>query len=629
MPHQFSKAPPLATVIRARLDRRGFLKNASRFASVPFIPGAVLSSCASAQASNAGLGFDELTRGKDEYLHVPAGYEAKVVIGWGDAVLANAPRFDPRHQSPSAQERQFGYNNDFIAYLPLPEGTASSQRGLLCVNHEYTVAGLMFPSSEARSGKHMAIEQAAHGMSVVEVARVGTDWQIIERSRFARRIYAHTPMRLSGPAAGHTRLRTRDDPTGDQVLGTLSNCAGGTTPWGTVLSAEENFQFYFRGAASHTGSEAINHRRYGVGETNYYDWYLRHPRFDIESHPREPNRFGWVVELDPYAPDSSPVKRTALGRFRHEAATTVLNRDGRVVVYTGDDQAMHYIYRYVSHGRYRPEDPDSRTGLLDHGVLSVARFDEQGKLEWLALEYGAGPLTPEHGFHSQADVLIEARRAADLLRATSMDSPEDIETNPITGTVFVILTGNRARAPEQTDAPNPRSNNKHGHILELIPPGGRGADADHTAAVYDWQIALLCGNPGVGEGGPYDPATSEDGWFAAPDNCAFDNQGRLWITTDASTRGRFANGAWAMDVDRVERGLNSRLFLRCPRGAELCGPAFTPDDTTLFVAIQHPAQEPGSSFEAPTTRWPDFDPRLPPRPSVVAITRTDGGIIGS
>ena len=482
----------------------------------------------------------------------------------------------------------------------------------------------MFPSNAMDSPERIAIEMAAHGLSVMEITRQNRDWRVELTSPWARRIHADTPMQLSGPAAGHQRLRTEHDPGGYDVLGTISNCGGGVTPWGTVLSGEEHFQVYFQGRSGESGDEVGNHLRYGVGEHTVFDWHEKHPRFRIGAHPHEPNRFGWVVEVDPYTPGSRPVKRTALGRFSHEAATCVLNPDGRVVVYSGDDEEMEYIYRYVSRGRYQPGNPESVEGLLDDGVLSVARFDDS-RLVWLPLVYGQGPLTPEHGFNRQADVLIETRRAADLLGATPMDRPEDIETNPVTGTVFVLLTGNLNRPRSATGGPNPRRRNRAGHIIELQPPG-----EDHTAVSFDWRITLLCGDPAHDKtAGRYSAGTTRNGWFTSPDNCAFDNKGHVWIATDTSARAEFGNGSWVMDIDMHTREVDCRHFLRCPRGAELCGPAFTPAGDTLFVAIQHPGEEPGASFESPTTRWPDFDPLLPPRPSIVAITRPDGGIIGT
>ena len=370
--------------------------------------------------------------------------------------------------------------------------------------------------------------------------------------------------------------------------------------------------------------EARNHARYGVGAAAWYPWWARHHgRFDLGKEPNEPNRFGWIVEYDPYDPSSRPIKRTALGRCKHECATTTLDPDRRVVVYSGDDEIFEYLYRFVSEGRYDAEDRAANRDLLDRGTLFVARFHDDGTLDWLPLLYGSGPLTPANGFHSQAEVLIETRRAADLLGATPMDRPEDVESSPVTGRVYVALTKNPSRKPGGTDAPNPRGPNPSGHILELIPPGG----TRHAADRFRWEVFLLAGDPArPRNGAAYHPDVSGDGWLAAPDNLAFDRHGRLWIATDGLQERGLADGIYGCQVEGPERALTRHLF-RAPVGAEVCGPAFTPDGRTLFVSVQHPgSNSPGD--DRPRTPWPDVDPALPPRPSVVAITREDGGEIG-
>ena len=446
-------------------------------------------------------------------------------------------------------------------------------------------------------------------------------------ARYNRRVHVGTPMRLSGPAAGHRRLQTNADPTGTAAVGTINNCAGGQTPWGTVLIAEENFHGYFGGDPTKT-SEALNYKRYGLKTKSRYSWADHHDRFNLEKEPNEPNRFGWMVEIDPYDPTSIPVKRTALGRFKHEGANATINRDGRVVVYTGDDQRFDYIYKFVSTGKFNPGDKAANARLLDDGILYVAKFTDDGILTWLPLVWGTGPLTAVNGFDSQADVLIETRHAADLLGATPMDRPEDVEPNPVNGTVYVMLTNNTRRKASQIDAVNPRARNKHGHILEMIPPG-RGADADHAATRFRWEIPLLAGNPkNAADGANYHPDVTEVGWLSTPDNCAFDTKGRLWIATDGAPKSGVADGVWATDVEGSGRMLTKRFFA-APRGAELCGPCFTPDDRTFFGAVQHPADERNSTFANPTTRWPDFKNDMPPRPSVVVVTRKDGGVIGT
>jgi secreted PhoX family phosphatase len=487
----------------------------------------------------------------------------------------------------------------------------------------------------------VAIEMAAHGGTVIEIAKGGDGiWAPVLESPLNRRITAETPMTFSGPAAGTARMRTSADPDGMRVLGTLNNCAGGITPWGTYLMAEENFHGYFwttkvdaEGEPDLSGNpNAVSLERYGAPGM-WFNWGQHHDRFDIDKEPNEVNRFGWIVEVDPMDPTATPVKHTALGRFRHEGAESIVNTDGRVVVYSGDDARFDYLYRFVSAGRVSG-DKAADMRLLSEGELSVARFDEDGTVHWLPLVFGQGPLTQANGFESQADVVIDARIAADLLGATPMDRPEDVQ--PGGDRVYVMLTNNTKRTPEQIDAANPRAENAFGHIVELTVPGG-----DHAAPTARWDILVKCGDPAVAEvGAMWNPETSANGWFASPDNCAIDADGRLWVSTD---QGRSwgktgkADGLYAVETEGTGRG-TSKMFFRCPVGAELCGPYFTPDQETLFLAVQHPATdgtkdyEPfgrDSTFEDPATRWPDFEPTMPPRPSVVVVTKTGGGRIAS
>lgn len=619
-----------ADIVQARLSRRAALGGLLAAGGLALLPQA------RASAPQSSLAFASLPPRLDATHHVALGYRADVLLRWGDPLLANAPAFDPLAQTRQSQQQQFGYNNDFLAYLPLPFGSANSERGLLWANHESTNPRLMFAGLNqpgARMTRALVdIEMAAHGGSVVEIRKTAGKWQAVRDSRFNRRITMTTPMRIAGPAAGHERLTTSADRTGRRVLGTLNNCSGGKTPWGTVLSGEENFHFYFSGDPART-AEAGNHARYGIGTRLIYPWWgEQHGRFDLAQEAREANRFGWVVEIDPYDPASTPVKRTALGRFKHEAATCVLNRDGRVVVYLGDDEMFEYVYRFVSAGRFDPRRRQANRALLDAGTLSVARFEADGTMRWLPLVFGQGPLTPENGFHSQADVLIETRRAADLLGATKMDRPEDIETNPANGVVYVMLANNVRRTAAQIDAANPRANNACGHVVALAPPGG-GADADHAAESFAWSIPILAGDPRDPKSGArYGASAGEGLWFVGPDNVAFDPRGRMYIATDQGgmvETTRTGDGIWACDV-AGPAAYQPRCLFQCPLGAEMCGPEFTPDGRTLFVAVQHPAAVSNreSTFESPATRWPDFRPDLPPRPAVVAITREDGGEIG-
>jgi secreted PhoX family phosphatase len=632
-----------ATIVERRLSRRDALKGLAATAAIGALAGSGVShlamSEALAQSGGSTLTFTEVPQGVSETHVVSPGYKAEVVIRWGDKVTADAPAFNVNMLTAAAQEKQFGYNCDYIGYFPLPAGSNSSTNGILAINHEYTSPELMWSGLTSKNALDKAtresteIEMAAHGMSFVEVRKDGNAWKVVDGSRYNRRVtLSKSPMELSGPVAGHPRVKTSGDATGKMVIGTANNCAGGKTPWGTVLTAEENFNGYFGGDAE-TTPEAANHKRYGVTKASWYSWWKFHDRFNTEKEPNEPNRFGWMVEIDPYDPAAMPKKRTALGRFKHEGAAVTVAPDGRVVAYSGDDEAGDYLYKFISTGRFNANDRAANMTLLDSGTLYVAQFSDT-MVKWLPLVFGQGPLTPANKFESQADVLIETRRAADLIGATKMDRPEDIDVNEVNGRAYLMLTNNTRRKAEEANAVNPRGPNPYGHIVELTPPGTDGK-RDHAALEHGWEILLLAGDPKNPEHkAKYHPATSENGWFAAPDNCVIDPKGRLWISTDQGSawkNTKTADGMWACDVTGPGRAQTKRLF-RVPIGAEMCGPEFTPDGKTLFVAVQHPGADGANedqNFDNPMTRWPDFQAGMPPRPSVVAITKEDGGDIGA
>ena len=626
-----SQEPRIGDVIERRLGRRGALRGLVGVGAAAALGRELLGGPVLAQeAGPSSLTFKEVAHGLDRTHHIPEGYEAQVLIRWGDPVVSGAPAFDPANLTAAAQEKQFGYNCDYVGLHRLPAGSTTNDRFLMVVNHEYTSPGLMFAglgSGRAvnlkASRPQVEVEMAAHGGTVIEIAREGGTWKVVPDSKYGRRITGTTPIQISGPAAGHDRLKTSADPTGTRVLGMLNNCAGGETPWGTWLTAEENFNGYFGGDAEKL-PDAKAYKRYGVSKATWYAWAQHVDRFNVEKEPNEPNRFGWIVEIDPYDPSSTPVKRTALGRFKHEGCTYVLAKDGRVVFYSGDDERFDYVYKFVTSKPWNPQDRAANRNLLDDGTLYVARFNDDGKIEWLPLVHGQGPLTAENGFASQADVLIYTRMAADLLKATPMDRPEDVEVNPVNGRVYVLLTNNTRRTEQQVNKANPMARNAHGHVIEVMPK-----DGDHASMEGTWSIFIVGGKPGIDPGARYHWATSENGWLSCVDNCVFDSKGRIWIATDgAPTAAGIADGLYGADTAGYGRGL-TRCFFQAPTGAEVCGPMITPDDGTLFLAIQHPGEDSGSTFEKPSTRWPDFKDGMPPRPSVIAITKKGGGTIGT
>ncbi len=641
----------MGDVIATRFSRRDLMRGALGCTAIAAVFGtaALRSGGARAATGASAFDFEEIKAEVTANSAVAPGYREKVLIRWGDPVLPGAPPFDPANQTAGAQLKQFGYNNDFIGVIPHPDAPGDANRKLLVVNHEYTNEELMFPGLGVEDDADFAgmtkelvdVEMAAHGGTVIEIRR-GDDgeWQTVVDGKYNRRITPMTEMTVSGPAAGHRMLKTGADQTGTKVSGTVNNCAGGVTPWGTWLMAEENFNGYFMGpdASSASEQEGISdetvkalYSRYGV-PAGWYAWGRFYDRFDVTKEPNEPNRFGWVVEVNPRDPSSAPVKRTALGRFKHEGAETVVNKDGRIVVFMGDDERFDYVYRFVTDAVFDAANPDP--DILDEGTLSVARYDADGTLIWMPLVHGQGPLTAENGFADQGEVLIKTRLAGDYLEATPMDRPEDVQADPKTGRVYAMLTNNTKRKPGDENAANPRATNAFGHIIEMT-----ATDGDFAADTMTWDILLKCGDPSVADvGASFSSATTANGWFGSPDNCAIDADGRLWVATDGNSydySGR-TDGLFAVETQGDMRA-TSKLFYRVPVGAEMCGPSFTQDDEALFLAVQHPGDggkewpEFGrdSTFEDPSTRWPDFQDGMPPRPSVVVITKEGGGKIAS
>ncbi|WP_423213701.1 PhoX family protein [Pseudonocardia sediminis] len=585
-----------------------------------------------------GLRYETVAPSSVDAVTVPRGYASDVVIRWGDPMFPDSPPFDFEAQTAAAQERQFGYNNDFCGILPI-EGRG--QRFIMFSNHEYTLEPLMFRGydEENPTPEQVRIGIAAHGHGLVELVRERATGKLTadRNGTLNRRITGSTEFAVDGPAAGSPLLRTKADPTGTVVLGTLGNCAGGVTPWGTFLSGEENFNGYF-------ASPAVTDprlQRYGFEEgPSERRWETVDPRFDLAKEPNEANRFGYVVETDPLNPTARPVKHTALGRFKHEGATIRLTRDGRAVAYMGDDERFDYVYKFVSdkamrRGQSRAAREHNAT-LLSSGTLYVATFTGDspaaeivgtGKLPADGKFDGAGKWTPlasgKRSFvpgMSAEEVYVFTRLAADKVGATKMDRPEDVEAHPRTGAVYIACTNNsdrgKAGAKAGPDEANPRKENKHGHVIELVEKG-----SDPAATTFGWSILLVCGDP-------KDPGTYFGGYdksqvspITSPDNLAFDEQGNMWIATDSGEALKINDGLYGVSLEGPTRG-RTTLFASVPRGGECCGPIVR--DDFVLISVQHPGDLDDASPEKPASTWPD-GPGTQPRPSVVAIRRVGEG----
>jgi secreted PhoX family phosphatase len=572
---------------------------------------------------------------------VPDGFTWRPVIRWGDPIFNDAPAFDLGNQTAAAQEKQFGYNNDYSDILEIPG--SKGRRAVLFANHEYTNDAIMFPPTMPAADVR-AVGAAAHGLSVVELERKNRNqpWTYVKGAGLNRRYLNSTVYELTGPAAGSPLVRTVADPSGRFIKGTLGNCAGGTTPWGTVLSGEENFNGYFVSP----GTSAAD-KRYGLtANATARQWELDDPRFDTRNagFENEANRFGWIVEVDPFDPTSTPKKHSMLGRFKHEGANVIVAGSGHVVAYMGDDERFDYLYKFVSADTYREGDRAHNMTLLSAGSLYVARFTGNspaaeitgtgavpadgsfdGTGEWLPLVVNGVSAVPGM---SVEEVLVYTRLAADKVGPTKMDRCEDVQPSLHTGKVYVACTNNSDRGKvgkEGATEVNPRTANRDGHIVEIIETG------DQASTAFTWNLLMVCGDPAQGDvtyfsGFPVDQVSP----ISCPDNLAFDSVGNLWISTDGAPSGiGRADGLFKVTLDGAERG-KVEQFLAVPRDAETCGPIIHDDERTVFVSVQHPGEE--GTFDAPNSYFPDYVPAgttpapgqvRAPRPSVVQVFRTD------
>jgi uncharacterized protein len=596
-----------------------------------FAPLAVgsLSACASMGTGNTSLGFKSVPLSTADTISVPEGYSYQIIAPWGEAVGLsgeNPPFKMDASNTAAEQEVQMGMHHDGIHFFS-QEGSTS---GLLVMNHEYSDDGLLHTDGMTTwTAQKVRKAQAAHGVSVIEVEQKGGQWQIVKPSPWARRITSNTPMAFAGPAAGHAMLKTAADSAGMKPIGTLNNCASGITPWGTYLTCEENFINYFSGPDQPSPHEA----RWGLrkGAPAGYRWHEHDDRFDAVKNPNEPNRFGWVVEIDPFNPSSTPVKRTALGRAAHEGATVAVTKTNRAVVYSGEDSRFEYIYKFVSRDAIKPGGAQANAELLDHGTLYVARFDADGRGRWIALTHGQGPLNAANGFADQGEVLIKTRQASDLLGATKMDRPEWITVDK-QGWVYATLTNNSNRGGDKqpaVDAANPRANNTMGNIIRWK------EDGDFDNAVFQWNHFIMAGDPANTRADAKGNVKGD--MFGCPDGLWVDGRGVMWVQTDMSTSAmgkgdleRLGNNAMLAADPRTG---DIRRFLVGPVGCEITGATGTPDGRTMFLNIQHPGESPSERSEATAPRkysnWPDQNPAGRPRSATVVVRKNDGGVIGT
>ncbi|EDP4895686.1 PhoX family phosphatase [Campylobacter jejuni] len=593
------------------MERRLFLKGSALGSMVAFFASSNLS--AAMLKDKDLLGFKAVSASTQDKVIVPQGYEAKVLISWGDPLFSKAKPYDENKiidmNAIKNAHLVFGDNDDGMSFFPL-----SKNRGILAVNNEYINPEIMFNHHGKNLSKEDVLyEQASVGVSILEIEKKDDDWTVVLDSKYNRRIDANTKMQVSGAAKKEVLKNEKF------VHGTFANCANGQTPWGTYISCEENFDDFF-GSSDENLEFNDAFKRYGFNKTSLYGWEKFDERFDLAKNINEANRFGWIVEINPFDAKSTPVKRTSLGRFKHENAEIIVEKDGSVIVYMGDDEMNEFIYKFVSKHKYKKGTDTSK--ILDEGTLYVGQFngnmgDFKGQGKWIALEYGKNGLDEKNGFKSQAQVLINTRLAASIVGATPMDRCEWIASHKQSGSkeVFATLTNNKNR--QEPNAANPRTKNVYGQILKWMPKNS------HKDDDFTWEIFALVGNPD-NQQGLYKGSNNitNENKFNSPDGLKFDKDGRLWIQTDGSYSNKDeykGMGNNCMLAANPKTG-EIRRFLTGPIACELTGIAFSEDYTTMFVGIQHPGEGlKGSTFPYGKT----------PRSSIMMIRKLDGGVIGS
>ena len=592
------------------VSRRAFLSGSAALGASAFLLGtsALVATKVQATIMSNGNKFKAVAANSLDTITVPEGFDWHVVAQWGDPLFSNVPEFDHATRGTSAsQALAYGDNNDGMDLFQVDGAN------VMVVNNEYTNRGVMFGYNE--SGLPETVEDVnkgkmAHGVTIMEIAKTNGEWGIVKDSRFNKRFTPDTLINVVGPARGSELLKTADDTKGTTILGTYNNCGNGRTPWGTYLACEENFNGYFSNSLGEDAPLTAEQMRYGVKNKDWgYGWANADYRFDLSKTPNEPNRHGWVTEIDPATGVAK--KLTALGRFKHENAEVVIASDGHAVVYMGDDERGDYLYKFVSAEKYVEGSDNSE--LLHEGELFVAKFHEDGSGTWINLK-DAGMGADE--------ILVYARIAADKVGATTMDRPEWVAANPFKSEAYVCLTNNKNRGKEGKQQPingvNPRANNQYGQIARWEP-----VDGNHSSVNFKWDLFAIAGNPDVHS----DPnAGSEninsDNMFNSPDGLKFDKFGNLWIQTDGkySNKDGFAGmGNNQMLLANTTTGEITR-FLVGPKECEVTGLTWSADDKTMFVGIQHPGEKGDSQFPGGVGTTP--------RSAIIAVTRKDGGIIG-
>ncbi len=607
---------PLLSILNAEVTRRQALRGGVVGAAGFMAAGSTTT--AAAQPDPIVGNFTAIPTSNADAVTLPNGYVSQAIVPWGDPIVPSGPAFaQDASNSAAEQAEQLGMGHDGIRYFPI---NGSSTRGLLAINHEYTVGIHLHTDgptdwTEEKTRK----EQAAHGVSIVEIEMdADGQWATVE-SKYARRIHVNTPTTMSGPASGHRLMQTDADPDGRQPVGLINQCGNGYTPWNTYLTTEENFNGYFweqtgGEADAITEEQAAINARYGVAAQGFgYQWASNDDRFRADLNPQEPNRFGWMVEIDPFQPEAAPIKHSALGRFKHEGAAFATAANGAAVIYMGDDQRFDYLYKFVGAKPWADEIAANNSPLTE-GTLYVARFDEGGRGEWLALVQGENGLNEDAGFADQGDVMIKARMAADILGATPMDRPEWTAVHPTTGEAFVTCTNNTRR--EEPNAANPRVDNEFGHIIKWTEDGGDPANTE-----FSWDFFLLAG---AGDGTDGSTVDASD-LLGSPDGLWIDDNGRMWIQTDGNQPDGSNNQMLLADPSTGEM----KRFLVGPVDCEVTGVTSTPDGSTVFINIQHPGDRGTVDNPTETSTWPDGPGAGRPRPATVAVRRRDGGIVGA